>query len=121
MKRRLAPALIAMMLGGALAAQAQAQPHGHSLSLASGKAAIERFAGKLTYELAAARSATPMSWQVSACRKQGAGLICAGEWIFAGEKCSVAIEALTGAPSTRVKELGRLQCSKQNDAESSRA
>jgi hypothetical protein len=110
MKRRLAPALIAIILVGALAVQAQAQPHGSALGVTSGKAAIDRFAGRLTYEIASGRSTAPMSWQVSACRKHGDGAVCTGEWIFAGETCSVRMEALQTGSSIRVRELGKLAC-----------
>jgi hypothetical protein len=116
MKRRIAPALITTILLGVLAAQASARPHGSSLSVASGTAAIDRLAGKLTYELATVHSATPMSRQVSACRKNGSGVVCTGEWIFAGETCTVRMEATS--PSARVRELGKLECSRQSSAES---
>jgi hypothetical protein len=118
MKRRLAPALIAMSLSGALAAQAQAQPHGSALGVASGKAAIDRLAGRLTYEFASGRSTTPTSWQVFACAKHGSAAICTGEWIFAGEKCSVRMQALKAGRSIRVRELGKLVCSSEGHAES---
>jgi len=119
MKRRLAPAIIATLLLGALAAQASAQPHGSSLSVASGRAAIDRFAGKLTYELEAVHSAAPTGWQVSACAKRGSGVVCTGEWIFAGETCTVSMQAT--APSARVKERGRLECGKHSSTESNGA
>lgn len=116
MKRRLAPALITMILAAALAAQAQAQAHSPSLGVASAKAAIERFAGRLTYEFAADRSSQPMSWQVLACQKRGAVVTCTGEWSFAGETCSVSIGATAARRSVRVRELGKLQCSRQDSA-----
>jgi hypothetical protein len=111
MKRRLAPALIAMILAGTLAVQAQAQPHGPALGAASGRAAIDRFAGRLTYEIASGRSTAAMSWQVSACRKRGDGAVCTGEWIFSGEQCSITMEARQAGSTIRVRELGRLACS----------
>ena len=89
--------------------------HGSALGVASGKAAIDRFAGRLTYEIASGRSTAPMSWQVAACRQHGNGAVCTGEWIFTGEKCSVRMEALRSGPSIRVRELGRLACSKEGD------
>ncbi len=113
MKRRLAPALIAMILAGTLAVQAQAQPHGSALDVASGKAAIDRFAGRLTYEIASGRSTAAMSWQVSACHRRGDGAVCTGEWIFTGESCSVTMEAVQTGSSIRVRELGRLACSRE--------
>ena len=113
MKRRLAPVLIAMILAGTLAVQAQAQPHGSALGVASGKAAIDRFAGRLTYEIASGRSTAAMSWQVSACRRRGDGAVCTGEWIFTGESCSVTMEAIQTGSSIRVRELGKLACSRE--------
>jgi hypothetical protein len=118
MKQRLAPALIAMILAAALAAQAEAQPAPPSLSVTSAKAAIDRFAARLTYQVASVHSAAPMSWQVSACAKRGTAVICTGQWIFAGERCAAAMQALPGGVSIRVRQLKGLQCSKQNDAES---
>jgi len=121
MKRCLAPAAIAMILTGAPAVQAQAQPHRSALGTASARAAIDRFAGRLTYGITAGRSTAPMSWQVFACRTHGAGAICTGEWIFAGEKCSVEMGALQTGPSIHVRELAKLKCSKPGDAESGAA
>src|ERR1017187_4279700 len=103
MKRRLAPALIAMMLVGALAVQAQAQPHGPAFGVAPGRAAIGRFASRLTYGIASGRSTAPMSWQVAGCSRNGNDTVCTGEWIFAGEQCSVRMEALQSGPSIRVR------------------
>jgi hypothetical protein len=113
MKRRLAPALIATLLLGALAVQAQAQPHGSSLGAASARTAIDRFAGRLTYEITSGRSTAAMSWQVSACQAHGDGTACTGEWIFAGETCSVRMEAVRSGSSVRVRELGKLACSRE--------
>jgi hypothetical protein len=117
MKRRVAPALIAILLLGALAAEAQAGPNHRSLTTASGKAAIALFAGGLTYEIADAGSALPMSWQVSACGKRQADVVCTGEWFLAGEKCSVMMEALPGKPAIRVRKLGRPECTQQGNGE----
>jgi hypothetical protein len=108
MKRRLAPILIAMLLLGALAAQAQAQPHSRSLSVASGKVAIARIAQTMTYTLSSGGSA-PMSWEVFACANRGADVICTAQWLTS-EKCSVAMEAVPAKPAIRVRELGKLQC-----------
>jgi hypothetical protein len=117
MKRRVSPALIAMLLLGALAAEAQAGSSHQSLTIASGKAAIARFARGLTYEIADTGPALPMSWQVSACGKRQADVICTGEWLLAGEKCSVRMEALTGKSAIRVRKLGRPQCTRQDNGE----
>jgi hypothetical protein len=114
MKRRLAPALITMMLAAALAAQVQAQAHSSSPGVPSAKAAIDRFAGRLTYEFAAARSSQPMSWQVHACHRRGAGVTCTGEWTFAGETCFLRLAAVPAGPSVRVSELRKLQCSRHD-------
>jgi hypothetical protein len=111
MKRRLAAALIATILAAALAVKAQAD--GAAVPVGSGKAAIDRFAGRLTYEIASSRSTGAMSWQVLACRKRGDGLVCTGEWTLAGERCSVTMEALRVGRSIRVTELGRLACSRE--------
>ena len=118
MKRRLAPAPIAMIIAGALAVQAQAQRNGSALGVASGKAAIDRFAGRLTYEIASGRSTAAMSWQVSACRAHGDGTVCTGEWTFTGEKCSVRMQAVPTGSSARVRELGKLACSRQGGTSS---
>jgi hypothetical protein len=117
MKHRLAPALIATILAGTLAAQAGAQPERSSLSVASGKAAIDRYAGRLTHEIAAVHPAAPMSWQVLACSKRPTGVICTGEWMFAGEKCAAGMQAFPRGASIRVRQLARLRCSTQNDAQ----
>ena len=119
MKRRVAPALIAILLLGAPAAEAQAGPNPQSLTIASGKAAIAHFARGLTYEIAGAGSALSMSWQVSACGKHQANVVCTGEWLLAGEKCSVRMEALPGKFAIRVRKLGRAQCTQQGNKESS--
>lgn len=120
MKRRVAPTLIAMILLGALAAQAQARRQSPSLSVASAKAAISGFARQITHEIPGAGSAAPMSWEVSACGRRRAVVICTGEWVLAGEKCSVRMEALPPRPAIRVKELGKLECSRQNSGELNR-
>jgi hypothetical protein len=109
MKRRVAPVLIATMALAATAVQAQAQPHGRSLSLASGKAAITRFAGQLTYSLTRGPSAMPMSWEVFGCGKDGASVICTAQWL-SSERCSVGIKALASKPAIRVTEVGKLRC-----------
>ncbi len=114
MKRLLAPALIAMTIVGAPAVQA----HASALGVASGEAAINRFAGRLTYEIASGRTGAPMSRQVSACRAHGDGAICTGEWMFAGETCSVRMQALRTGSSLHVRELGKLACSSEGAAES---
>jgi hypothetical protein len=114
MKRRLAPSLIAIMLVAAAAAQAQAQPHGHSLSVVSGRAAIDRFAGELTYRITGAGATTPVSWQVSACAKGRVGVRCTGEWTLASRKCAVGMEALQGRSTIRVRQLGEVTCSEEN-------
>jgi hypothetical protein len=104
-----------MMLAAALAAQVQAQAHSSSSpDVPSAKAAIDRFAGRLTYEFTAARSSQPMSWQVHACHRRGAGVTCTGEWTFAGETCFLRLAAVTAGPSVRVRELGKLQCSRHD-------
>lgn len=115
MKRRLAPTLIAIMLIAAAAAQAQAQPHSHPLTVVSAKAAIDRFAGELTYQITGAGTATPVSWQVFACAKGRVGVTCTGEWTFASRKCSVGMEALQGRSAIRVRALGKVTCSEEND------
>jgi hypothetical protein len=120
-KRRLTPALIAMILAGALAVQAQAQPPGSVPAAAPGKAAIDRFAGRLTYEIASGRSTAAMSWQISACRAHGDDTVCTGEWIFTGEKCSTRIKAVRTGSTMRVRELGKLACSREAAAESGAA
>jgi hypothetical protein len=117
MKRRVSPALIAMLLLGGLAAEAQAASSHQSLTIASGKAAIAHFARGLTYEIADNGSALPMSWQVSACGKRQADVVCSGEWLLAGEKCSVRMEALPGQFVIRVRKLGRPECTQQGHGE----
>jgi hypothetical protein len=116
MKRRLAPILIAMMLLGALAASAQAQHHGRSLSVASGKAAIARSARTMTYALTSGGSGAPMSWEVFACGKRGADVICTAQWLT-NEKCSVDMEAVPAKPAIRVRHLGKLQCAPRSGEE----
>jgi hypothetical protein len=101
-----------------VAVQAQAQTHGSALGVSSGKAAIDRFAGRLTYQIASGRSTAPMSWQVSACRAHGDGTVCTGEWTFTGETCSVRMEALRAGSSLHVRELGKLACSREGATES---
>lgn len=118
MKRRLAPALIAIILAGALAVQAQAQPHGSGLGAASGKAAIDRFASRLTDQIASARPSAATSWQVSACQVHGDGAVCTGEWTFTGERCSVRMQALRTGASLHVRELGKLACGREGGTES---
>jgi hypothetical protein len=118
MKRRLAPALIAIILAGTLAVQAQAQPHGSALGVASGKAAIDRFASRLTYQITSARPSAATSWQVSACRVHGEGAVCTGEWTFTGERCSVRMQALRAGASLHVSELGKLACSREDGTQS---
>jgi hypothetical protein len=115
MKRRVSPALIAMLLLGALATAAHAGSSHRSLTVASGKAAIAHFARGLTYEIADAGSAFPMSWQVSACGKRQADVVCTGEWLLSGEKCSVRMEALPGKFAIRVRKLGRPECTQQGN------
>jgi hypothetical protein len=117
MKRRVSPVLIAMLLLGALAAEAHAGSSHQSLTVASGKAAIARFARGLTYEIADAGSALPMSWQVSACARRQADVVCTGEWLLAGENCSVRMEALKGKFAIRVRKLGRPQCTREGNGE----
>jgi len=117
MKRLLAPALITMILAAALAAQAQAQVHSSAPGVASAKAAIDRLAGRLTYEIAAVHSSQPMSWQLLACKRRGAGETCTAEWIFAGETCSARLGAVAAGPSVRASELGKLQCGKQGSTQ----
>jgi hypothetical protein len=117
MKRRVSPALIAMLLLGTLAAAAPAASNHQSLTISSGKAAIADFARGLTYEIADAGSALPMSWQVSACAKRQADVVCTGEWLLAGEKCSVRMEALPGKFAIRVRKLGRPECTQQGNGE----
>ncbi len=113
-KRRLAPTLIAVMLIAAAAAQAQAPPRGHSLSIASGRAAIDRFAGELTYQITGAGAATPVSWQVSACAEGRVGVRCTGEWTLPSRNCSVGMEALRGRSAIRVRQLGKVTCREEN-------
>jgi hypothetical protein len=109
MKRRTASAVVAVIALATTAAQAQAQPHSASLSVASGRAAITRFAGELTYSLSKGPSAMPMSWEVFGCGKHGASVICTAQWL-SSEKCSVVIQALPSKPAIRVTEVGKLQC-----------
>jgi len=116
MKRRLAPAVIATILAGALAVQAQA--HGSAQGVAPGRAAIERFAARLTYQITSGRPTAAMSWQVSACRAHGDGAVCTGEWTFTAETCSVRMQALRTGSSLHVKELGRLACSREDGTQS---
>ncbi len=116
MKRRLAGALIALILAGTVAVQAQAQPHGPAVGAAPAKAAIDRYAGRLTYQIASGRSTAAMSWQVSACRVHRNGAVCTGEWTFTGETCSVRMEALRTGASLHVRQLGRLACSREGGA-----
>ena len=110
MKRCAAPILVALMALGAPAAQARAHPRGPSMTVASGKAAITRFAGEVTYSLTKGLPAMPMSWEVFGCTKRGASVICTAQWLFS-EKCSVGMEAVPSRPAIRVREVGRLQCS----------
>jgi hypothetical protein len=121
MKRRLAPTLIAIMLIGAATAQAQAQRRGPSLSVVSARAAIDRFAGELTYQITGAGTASPVSWQVSACARGRVGVRCTGEWTVANRKCSVGMEALRGRSAIRVRQLGKVTCSEENDGVVDRA
>jgi hypothetical protein len=107
MKRRVAPVLIATVALAAMAVQAQA--HSASLSVASGRAAITRFAGELTYSLSKGPSAMPMSWEVFGCAKRGASVICTAQWL-SSEKCSVEIQARASKPAIRVTEVGTLRC-----------
>ncbi len=115
MKRRLTSIPIAIALIAAAAAQAQAQPHGPSLSVASARAAVDRFAGELTYQITGTGTATPVSWQVFACAKGRVGVRCTGEWTLASRKCAVSLEALQGRSAIHVRQLGKVTCYEQND------
>src|SRR5271167_519179 len=102
--KRFATVLTPMIVLAALAAQAQAQPSSSSLSVATGRAAVKRFADKTALLVEEESSFKRINAEVSACRKHGADVFCLAKWFFPLETCS---ERLMALPTHRllVKEL----------------
>ena len=112
--KRFTTVLTPMVVLAALAAPAQAQPRSSSLSVASGKAAINRFARKAAHEIEEAGSFKLIKSEVSACRKHGPDVVCLTRLFLPLETCSGQLVALPRSPIL-VKEVGEMTCTEQNN------
>ena len=112
--KRFATVLTPIIILAALAAQAQAQPSSSSLSVATGRAAVKRFADKTALLVEEESSFKRINAEVSACRKHGADVFCLAKWFFPLETCS---ERLMALPTHRllVKELSEMTCTEENN------
>lgn len=112
--KRFATVLTTMIVLAVLAAQAQAQPRTSSLSVPSGRAAVDRFARNTAHLIEEESSFKRIKAEVSACRKHGADVFCLAKWFFPLETCSERLMALPTHP-LRVKELSEMTCTEQNN------
>jgi len=112
--KRFATVLTPMIVLAALAGQARAQPRTSSLSVPSGRAAVNRFAGKTAHLMEEESSFKLIVSEVSGCRKQGADVICLTKWFLPLETCSARLIALPTHPLL-VNELGEMTCTEQNN------
>lgn len=102
----------ALIAGARSVAQAAPAHHGRSaLSLATGRAAISRYALGLRDAVAGAQPDAPISAGVDACRRGGGVVTCMASWTFAGTRCSVEIAAVADG-SVLVEELGEATCAR---------
>jgi len=114
--KRFVAGLTPMIVFAALAAPALAQPRSSSLSVASGRAAINRFTRKTADEIEQAGSFKRIKSEVSACRKHGADVICLSELFLPFQTCSQQLVALPRRPIV-VRELDETTCTEQNNEE----
>ena len=112
--KRLATVLTPLIVLVALAAPAQAQPRSSSLSVASGRAAINRYARKIAQVIEEQGSFKLIKSEVSGCRQHGADVICINRLFLPLETCSGHLVALPRRPIL-VTELGDMRCVEQNN------
>ncbi|HUA75987.1 MAG TPA: hypothetical protein VL988_14630 [Solirubrobacteraceae bacterium] len=103
---------IAALVAGARSVANAAPVHrGGGISLATGRAAIARYAENLRDAVAGARPDAPMQARVQDCRKRQGVVTCMASWTFAQVRCTVEVNAVADR-GVLVEELGEATCAR---------
>jgi len=112
--KRFTAVLTPVIVLAVLAAEAQAQPRRSSLSVASGRAAINGFVRETAHVIEEEGSFKLIKSEVSRCRKHGANVICLTRLFLPLETCSQHLLALPRR-SIVVKERDEMTCTEHNN------